>query len=76
MTSGTFPFETGIVVAQEGALGSFPFETGIVLEQEGALGSNTTEMYGDGPTTELRQLRDEAGLPPVVYMVRPTSGKV
>ena len=37
---------------------------------------NTTEMYGDGPTTELRALRDEVGLPSVVYMVRPTSGKV
>ena len=37
---------------------------------------NTTEMYGDGPTTESRELRDEVKLPPVVYMVRPTPGKV
>ena len=37
---------------------------------------NTTEMYGDGPTTDPRELRDEVGLPPVVYMVRPTLGKV
>ena len=37
---------------------------------------NTTEMYGDGPTTEPKEFRDEAGPPLVVYMVRPTPGKV
>jgi len=29
-------------------------------------------MYWDGPTTKPRELREEAGLPPVVYMVRST----
>ena len=37
---------------------------------------NTTEMYGDGPTTDSSAASDEVGLPPIVYMVRPTSGAV
>ena len=38
--------------------------------------TNTTEMYGDGPATGPREFKDEAGPPLVVYMVRPTPGKV
>ena len=37
---------------------------------------NTTEMYGDGPTTDSSAASDEVGLPPIVYMVMPTSGAV